>query len=132
MSQDACGCSIRFMQAIDRAGAGWGRRSLAVALALLWMIVGVLPGLHLHDSDVEVEAHCHDSGRTASAHLETREPAHSVACGLCAKVLSFDGLERPRATLVGEHVAERVGDISGAKPPVPSGRHGAARAPPVA
>ncbi|MCG8462516.1 MAG: hypothetical protein MI919_40040 [Holophagales bacterium] len=109
-----------------------GRRSLAVALALLWSIVGVVPGLHFHDSDLAVEAHCHDSGLTASAHLETREPALHVACGLCAKVLSFDGLERPRAILVGERVSERAGDISSTKPPVFSGRHGAARAPPLA
>ena len=120
------------MRRIDRIGGTLGRRTLAVSMALLWMFFGVLPGLHVHGSDLAAETLGHDSGPTASAGFEIRESSHPEACGLCAKILTFDGLGRARATLCGEHVAERAERFSGSSPSVSSGRHGASRAPPVA
>ena len=135
--------SIFGMVRIDRVGASLRQRSIAIALAQLWLMVGVLPGLHRHDSDVAVEMQCHDSdvavevnchksGLTAATHLKTREQAHPEACGLCAKVSSFEGLERSRTSLAGGHVTERAQDFPYTKPPVSLGRHSASRAPPLA
>ena len=110
------------------------RRPIALALAALWLAVGVLPGWHQHDSDLAADGHvggaCHDSGWAASKHFEPQEPFHSEACGLCTKLSSFEGLERPRAPFVGDHLAERADTLSSTQPTVSSGRHGAARAPP--
>ena len=123
-------------------GASLWQRSIALALAVLWLIVGVLPELHRHDlhvavemqchaSDVAVEVHCHNSRLTAATHLKTGEQAHPEACGLCAKVSSFEGLERSWTSLAGGHVSERAQDVPYTEPPVSLGRHSESRAPPL-
>ena len=108
------------------------RRPLAVVLTLLWMIAGLAPGLHHHEAEVAGDAHCHDSGLTVSTLLETQEPAHHKACGLCAKTLTFSGFERPAATVADEAVTERASESSLLVPQGPPGRDGASRAPPLA
>ena len=101
-----------------------------MALTVLWLIAGALPGLHLHDSDVALEVHGHDSELKASTHLEASEESHPEACRLCSMMLSFDGFERPRATVASKPVELAI-ESSGTKALGFPGRHGESRAPPL-
>lgn len=92
------------------------------------------PALHHHHHGEESEhQHCHHGAElTDTPQLETQEPEHKDFCDLCAKVLSFGSLDQPLASAAGELVAERFGESPRVVPPGPPGRHGAARAPPLA
>ena len=121
-----------FMRSMAHPSSSVHRRPLAVALALLWMIAGVAPALHHHEEVAgAVDSHCHDSGLTTSTHLETLELALHETCGLCAKVLSFGGLDWPTETDADSPVEERGREGSRLLPPDPVGRDGASRAPPT-
>ncbi|MEM9557202.1 MAG: hypothetical protein AAGC60_23285 [Acidobacteriota bacterium] len=104
------------------------QRPIAVVLALLWSISGVVPVLHHHET---ADVHCHDSDPGASTHLEALEAAHHDACGLCAKAPSSASLDRDRTQRVPEPVAEQAQLDPRALPLGLAGRHGAARAPPL-
>lgn len=108
------------------------QRSFAAVLTLSLLFAGALPALHAHEIERVDEAHCHDTGHSATTHLETLDFEHHEPCAVCAKSLWSVRLERPANALVDTPPAQSVVERSQLLPPGPPGQNGAARAPPLA
>ncbi|MEM6457352.1 MAG: hypothetical protein AAF772_19855 [Acidobacteriota bacterium] len=126
------------MRSARRSRFGSGQRPLAAALALLWMMAGIAPAVHHHASHAARRAHhlhhahCnHAPPASASAQPAAQVPTRHALCGLCVKLLMFNGFEKPLLTLADEAAAPYLGERSRSiLPAAPPGRDGAARAPP--